>query len=110
MTLRTNVSWSLSKASSYELTLFWTEHNHHSSRIEARRVIVHSIDSPWEPWQIAGVVKALEAGAPIAEVVAAGDGPKLRRSLLARFGLWVGDLLLDTADKITVARPFGHRS
>jgi hypothetical protein len=97
---RTSITWDLSRGG-HALTVYWTEPSEKPS-VPARRTTVFESDSPWEPWQITGIITSLTAGKPLHEVV---PGPQPRISRVRRAATKVGDSFINLIDQLTA----GHR-
>lgn len=97
MTDRFDLTWDLSRAG-HTLTFHWTQPSEKPSVPSYRNARFERDDKPWEPWQIAGLRRSMEAGTPIDEVCA-GDRPHL--SWLRRLAGGVGDSFFGTLDRLT---------
>ena len=91
---RTNVSWDLSRAG-HTLSVYWTQPGEKPSVPSRRSARFEQDVTPWQPWQIEGVLRSLRSGVPLEEVCA-GDRPRLHG--LAAAATTVGEALLRGVD------------
>lgn len=91
---RTITSWDLTLGGQ-RLNVYWTEPDSDTL------FLAHlTSDRQLEPWQVDGLVAAVRAGAPIAELTLPEVAPL--RGLLYRSLLAVADSLFTLADRLTV--------